>query len=362
MAKESQIPIIFECCRLVKGFTKSIFCDIQRNSYRFIPNDLYDLLIDSRGKSIFEIKRKYENKYDDIIEGNLKLLEEEDFIFLTDHPEWFPEMSMEWDEPTILTNAIIDINPSLIHDFNLIWNQLSDLGCEHIQLRCFEQISLSKIEDLINLIGTKRIVSIEIILPFEKTFNEKDYIDFVHRQPRIFSIILHSAPENRTVFISPTKMGHVFYSDENISSKLHCGRIGSDFFNINIKTFTEAHHNNTCLNRKISIDADGNIRNCPSMPQSFGNIKDTTLQQALDHPDFKKYWNHKKDDIEVCRDCEFRYICTDCRAYLEDPHNEYSKPLKCGYDPYTGEWSEWSTNPLKQAAIKYYGMEELIND
>jgi hypothetical protein len=64
----------------------------------------------------------------------------------------------------------------------------------------------------------------------------------------------------------------------------------------------------------------------------------------------------------VCKDCEFRYICTDCRAYLEDPYNEYSKPLKCGYDPYTGEWSEWSTNPLKQAAIKYYGMEETVNE
>jgi hypothetical protein len=25
-------------------------------------------------------------------------------------------------------------------------------------------------------------------------------------------------------------------------------------------------------------------------------------------------------------------------------------------DPYTGEWKEWSTNPLKQKAIKYYGI------
>ncbi|NIG32274.1 grasp-with-spasm system SPASM domain peptide maturase, partial [Enterobacter sp. Ap-916] len=33
-----------------------------------------------------------------------------------------------------------------------------------------------------------------------------------------------------------------------------------------------------------------------------------------------------------------------------------SKPLKCGYNPYTGEWEEWSINPLKQKAIKYYGM------
>ena len=95
------------------------------------------------------------------------------------------------------------------------------------------------------------------------------------------------------------------------------------------------------------------------MKRSFGNIKNITLEEALSHPDFKKLWNINKDQIEVCKDCEFRYICTDCRAYLEDPENIYSKPLKCGYNPYTCEWEEWSTNPLKQKAIEYYGMEEL---
>ena len=29
-------------------------------------------------------------------------------------------------------------------------------------------------------------------------------------------------------------------------------------------------------------------------------------------------------------------------------------------DIYTLEWEDWSTNPLKEKAIKYYGMEELI--
>jgi hypothetical protein len=30
------------------------------------------------------------------------------------------------------------------------------------------------------------------------------------------------------------------------------------------------------------------------------------------------------------------------------------------HNPYTGEWSEWSTNPLKQKAIDFYGMREMI--
>ena len=152
----------------------------------------------------------------------------------------------------------------------------------------------------------------------------------------------------------------IILTQDEITSSNHCGIISPDYFTINIKTFTEAQKHNTCLNRKISIDTEGYIRNCPSMKEHYGNIKDTTLQQALEHPDFKKYWFVNKDQISVCKDCEFRYICTDCRAYIENPEDMYSKPLKCGYNPYTCEWEEWSTNPLKQKAIDHYAMRELV--
>ena len=75
---------------------------------------------------------------------------------------------------------------------------------------------------------------------------------------------------------------------------------------------------------------------------------------------FKKYWNITKDEISTCKDCEFRYICTDCRSYTESPEDYYSKPLKCGYSPYTNKWEQWSDNPLKNKAIDYYDMNELV--
>jgi hypothetical protein len=42
---------------------------------------------------------------------------------------------------------------------------------------------------------------------------------------------------------------------------------------------------------------------------------------------------------------------------VENPRDPYSKPLKCGYNPYTAEWAEWSQHPLKQDAIAYYGLK-----
>ncbi len=96
------------------------------------------------------------------------------------------------------------------------------------------------------------------------------------------------------------------------------------------------------------------------MVESFGNIKDTTLEEALNKKGFKKYWNITKDQINICKDCEFRNICTDCRAYTQDPNDIYSKPLKCGYDPYTNVWEDWSTNPLSKMAIEHYSMQEMV--
>jgi radical SAM protein with 4Fe4S-binding SPASM domain len=69
-------------------------------------------------------------------------------------------------------------------------------------------------------------------------------------------------------------------------------------------------------------------------------FKSTTLRKALNLTDFKKTWGINKDQISICKDCEFRYICTDCRVFIENKDDIYSKPAKCGYDPYTTKWNQ----------------------
>jgi len=113
---------------------------------------------------------------------------------------------------------------------------------------------------------------------------------------------------------------------------------------------------NGCLNRKIAIDEDGYIKNCPSMARAFGHHRDMSLLRVALDNQFRHLWSINKDKIKQCQDCEFRYACTDCRAYLEDPHDILSKPLKCGYDPYKGRWEQWDRNPDKDWVLKHYGV------
>ena len=74
------------------------------------------------------------------------------------------------------------------------------------------------------------------------------------------------------------------------------------------------------------------------MKQSFGNIENTTLKDAIEKPKFKDLWFINKDQIDVCKDCEFRYICPDCRGFIKDSENVYSQPAKCTYNPYICKW------------------------
>ena len=74
------------------------------------------------------------------------------------------------------------------------------------------------------------------------------------------------------------------------------------------------------------------------MKQSFGHILKTNLNDVVNNSKFKKLWTINKDKIDVCQDCEYRYICTDCRAYIKDSNDIYSQPAKCNYNPYIAKW------------------------
>jgi SPASM domain peptide maturase of grasp-with-spasm system len=352
---------IFECCIPVLGKNRSVICDIQRERMYFIPNSLYEILIHSSNLTISQIKKKFNGSYNEIIDEYFAFLYNEELIFYCSKKELqlFPKIELKWDSPYILTNTILDVNLELKnqYDFKSIADEIEILGSVALQLRVFNCNILSQIDEILAFFFDSRLRAIEIIIDSFNVHDIEILKNLCYKNPRITTIILTSSPFEEQHFFSGKS---IQFSVKPFNSVLNCGVINSELFSINIETFTEAQKHNTCLNRKISIDTEGYIRNCPSMKEHYGNIKDTTLQEALQHPDFKKYWFINKDQIAVCKDCEFRYICTDCRAYIENPEDMYSKPLKCGYNPYTCEWEEWSTNPLKQKAIDHYGMRELV--
>ncbi|MFP3599815.1 grasp-with-spasm system SPASM domain peptide maturase, partial [Chryseobacterium sp. SIMBA_029] len=88
---------------------------------------------------------------------------------------------------------------------------------------------------------------------------------------------------------------HSIEEDLKISA---CGKVDLKYFNTNLPKILEAVNHNSCLHKKIGIDIKGNIKHCPLMPQTFGNIHTSNLEETFIQSDFKKYWNLTKDHIE----------------------------------------------------------------
>ncbi|GAA0743168.1 grasp-with-spasm system SPASM domain peptide maturase [Gaetbulibacter jejuensis] len=356
--------VLHSNCLLVKGYSRSIICDLGRNNIKLIPNSLYEILNNHKGQTIEEIKTFYNHQHDEVIDEYMDFLSENEFIFFSNHPNSFPELNTKWSYNTKITNSIIDFSPVIATRVFQILNELGSLNCEFVQFRFYEKVSIITLRKILKFVKDYKlpIKSVEFILKNNPIYEQNDLPTLIKNFSRLMRVIVYNSDQDKIIRSEVNDNAFLVYTSENYFSEKCCGVIHQKYFTVNISSVTEAMNHNSCLNRKISIDRMGNIKNCPSMFQNYGNIKNTTLKESLSHKDFNKYWNITKDQINICKDCEFRYVCTDCRAYRENPKDIHSKPLKCGYNPYTNKWEEWTTNPLKKEAISYYNMKEIIQN
>lgn len=356
--------LVFTNCVVIRGVNRGMILDIHKNFYLTIPDSMCDVIENLKSKqSVEQLYKIFGEENKSVIDEYISFLETNDFGSYINSGEFdsFIEMDFGFEFPSIISNCVIEISKTTKNEMPSILKKLDDLHCKYVQLVAYDYLPIKTLTTILDY--TREFdLSIELVVKDSKQKNKKIY-DYCLKY-NVSSLIFHSSEKNYEIIENEKIL--VTYLSSKVTSFIYCGSINRFYFNINKNKALESINHNSCLHKKISIDKDGNIKNCPAMPQSFGNIKDTTLEEALNHPDFKKYWNITKDMIQVCKDCEFRHICTDCRAYTERTHFEgdidLSKPLKCGYNPYTNEWTEWSTNPLKHKAIEYYGMQELVKN
>ncbi|PIF44499.1 SPASM domain peptide maturase of grasp-with-spasm system [Chryseobacterium sp. 52] len=348
---------LFSNIFITKGASRILISDLQRNISELYPIELYDIIEELDKNSIENIMKNYDEESKLIIHEYIKLLLEKEYGFITEG-DWdnnFPPLSYTFYEPNEISNIFIEIDNHSV--LNTIKQSVENLNVKHLVIYCHKKLSLQEFKDIDFMFSTSVLSGIQIFSPFHNEVDE-NFINSLHQTVnRIYSLVFYSCSK------VPFKSRSIFrfslqFSRENLTLS-SCGKVDLKYFTTNFSKVSEAMNYNSCLHKKIGIDIHGNIKNCPLMGKSFGNIHEISLENAVTQPGFKNYWNVSKDKIEVCKDCEFRYVCTDCRAYTERTHInreelDTSKPLKCGYDPYTGKWEVWSRNPLKQAAIGFY--------
>jgi len=335
----ARVPVfvLFACCMPVRGARRSVVCDLERQAFHFIPNGLHEILTGHAGRSVAEIQAAYDHEYDLEIDEYFDFLLAHELGFWSTDPERFPPLDLTWEAPERITNALLDVDERSQHDFGKIFSELDDLGCKALEVRLFHAVTVDDLQPILDASSRGRLRSIDLVAGYSPALTDDALGGLARRYRRLSRLTVHSAPADRRLPPDPTGV-ILEYRRAVVDSPSCCGQIHPGYFTVDLETFAEAQKYNTCLNRKLSIDARGEIRNCPSLPRSFGNAREVSLHSALAERDFTALWAINKDQIAVCKDCEFRYVCTDCRAYLTAADDLYSKPSKCTYDPYTAEW------------------------
>lgn len=334
--KNNNISLYFRLwanCLLVKGYRRSLVYDLQRERIIYLSNLFFETY---HGYKNTDIKSIYADSNNPNRMGFLKIVDnliDNDFGILVDNPQTLPSLITDYDTPFSITNAIINTDSS---NPELLYNSVKSLSNLRIQALRFDDYSkmdndvLKRIDDLMRQSSCEQIY---IRTNFSAYFDKIEHqLSFRFRQ-----ITYYNAPVDIEYERKDNSDIKIKYSSKSIDY-YDCGNVENKYFICNLPFFTEAQHHNTCLNRKICIDENGDIKNCPAMKKSYGNIRDTTLGEAINKPGFKDLWYVCKDQIDVCKDCEFRYMCTDCRCFIKDPGNIYSQPAKCTYNPYICLW------------------------
>jgi SPASM domain peptide maturase of grasp-with-spasm system len=325
-------------CPTVKGFFRSAIYDLNRNAYDLIPNSLYEIMKEYEGQSIDKLRADWSNE--PILDEYLNFLINNEYIFYCDKKEFrnFPKLNFNFHYPAIVSSAIINIEEHNCYDELNSIIQLEDLGCKHLTLISEKICGLEYFDSLLNKLIDSSILTVEIYTKYDPqvSFHNIQTLNLKHR--RIRSIVLHTAPENKTFTVEEQLFGLIVHSCEAVNIFEDKRGHLREYFNVNMQSFSEAQTRNLYFNQKIFINIKGDISGTPISSELGLNVKDISIAQAVETQGFKKYWTIHKEMIEVCKDCEFRFMCPDDRLPFKDTDNKWKHTSECFYNPYLGKW------------------------
>ena len=309
--------------------------DLQRHASIEIPNLLFDILEknDTHKLTISELKEVYGNKYNKGMDVFMTKLIDMEIGFLTSTPELFPELSKDYYTPFNLHTAIICIDKESNYNLKKLVNVLIKEGCKSVQFRVFSVVDYHYFLNCLRLFTGSRVKVVEVIFDYHYQI-EEFLAEFENLDPRYFIYILASekTPKDINRRISKKidfRIGKLDEAQEEV--------VSSEYFIVNTMFYIESLKHNTGLNRKVSVDIEGNVKNHISHSHSFGNLNSTSLYDILSLASFKEKWVISNDDIYKCKDCQYRYMCIN-NSDLHIIDGEYHRLATCGFNPYRNEW------------------------
>lgn len=327
---------LFASCILVKGHKRSCIYDLQREDFEYIPNALHEILEEHKDISFTKLLNSFEfNEDKETLFDYFNFLYNKEFIFFSNlKSSSFPKYQIEFSKPYNVSTMIVDIDSFEMNFINILLNNIFKVKVECLVLR-FINTTYDTIIAVLKEFNNMPTRIIQVLID-KKTTIEKHLVESVFKINDRVSLIVSASEEE----YSDQFAGGIFFSTKKdiINVKNEITDISD--FTPNLDLYMESRLYNAFYNRRVYIDLNGCILRYEGDEMIFGNISDMDLSEILLIPDFRNYWHVKKDDIQVCRDCEYKYMCVDNRLPVKTNDLFWEFEKECNYNPYNSKWKK----------------------
>lgn len=340
---------LYPSCIPVKGYARSIILDTCRDKYTLIPNALYSIIEEFQGCTTSQVVHEFGVENYSIINECFDFMRNKDMLYFTSNGICFNPQNEVYEVSSLISNAHIEIGLQIPYK---IIDELSNLNCIVINIKFIESFSIGYVVDVLKYINQSRISCVYLSIPYSREL-EEGIDSLLQTSVKIRRLVFINSPRNNEKAFGYDKRYYMFFLNKEASDNIQCGCIHPNFFTTSKGMVIEGQTKNTCFNKKIYINKDGLLKNCPYSQQILGYINKECIVDVVSKENYKFLCSITKDQVNVCKDCEFRYICMDCRVYIKDKNNIYSQPAKCNYNPYIAKW---------KGQDGYIPVEDWLND
>lgn len=315
----------FSDTALYTGYSRAIGIDFSRQRVYFFDPKLVALLIDSEYCLSIELLFEKEPHIKPLIEE----LVAREIVFKTKSPELFPiEVFFEESFSSIESIHVkfIEFDKFILSDLKKIINLLQIKAGKFDLRKCSHEFIISIAE----FFSDTTFESLEFLVNFKVS---NDFIEFAqicsNKNGSLLRISIDGLPNN---FVFPELLDVIFCDIDECFPKIVPSQ----------KLFLETLFINNFFHKKLLVNENGEIRTGDFPDKTIGFIGQTgidSIEQIILKTTNKGLGTIKKDQISVCKDCEFRYICVDNRTPITRSKNDYFFESECSYNPYIAKWS-----------------------
>jgi hypothetical protein len=318
-----QIMMINKNMPIAKGYLHTIVHNFLKEEYYIFPTSSFSEIIQHiENNKPDNIPQRAKDRFIDI---GLLLEVNKDIV------QNFEVQIPHYDTPHDLTNIVVDFNSKI--DYLTFFNYINP---SHILFLVSESNYSPKIIDLVNQLPQHEItITFESSTEFMKDFDLSNLF-----LSNLFEIHFYKSEEDKIV--QPIELSTVFYFYTDFFPSVNDTDIDKNSFYCNLSLYRESINVNAFFYKKMFLSKDGNISNSIGTNKKNKHIESINsyreLKKTINNRSFQQYWYVKKDLCDVCRDCQYRYMCVDNRIPINRNKNEWFFESECNYNPYIGKW------------------------